>query len=63
MKTAVLTAALLALAGTAGAECMWGSQKATTAQADMTPIPTAEAEQPKDPMLLLQGVTNDTDEG
>jgi len=62
MKTAVLTAALLALAGTAGAQC-FGEHKATTAQADMTPIPTAEAEQPKDPILLLQGVAKDTDEG
>mgnify|MGYP001827074467 CR=1 FL=1 len=62
MKTILLTAALLGLAGAASAQC-FGEHKATTAQADMTPIPTAEAEQPKDPILLLQGATKGTDEG
>ncbi|MSU88262.1 hypothetical protein GE300_01360 [Rhodobacteraceae bacterium 2CG4] len=61
-RTAILTAALLALAGTAGAQC-FGDHKATTAQTEMTPVPTAEAEQPTDPLLLLQGAGKVSDEG
>lgn len=62
MKTVLLTAALLGLAGAASAQC-FGEHKATTAQADMTPIPTAEAEQPRDPILLLKGLEKDSNEG
>lgn len=63
-RTGILTATfLIAFAGTASAQWVCG-EKGTTAGADMTPIPTAEAETaPQTPILILPEETKETEEG
>lgn len=57
------TAALVGFAGMASAECS-GYGHETTAEADFTPIPTAEADTaPEVPTLLLPLVDGATEEG
>ena len=57
------TAAVLGFAGAASAGC-FGAGHETTAEAEYTPIPTAEAEAaPELPALLLPLVDGETEEG
>lgn len=46
------TAALLGLAGMAGAQCFEGKYEATTAAENMTPIPTADAKDATETPIL-----------
>lgn len=57
------TATVLGLAGMASAECNWGKAEPTTASADFTPIPTADASEATQSPALLLPVDEVTDEG